>query len=255
MSSYGFAEDWRPGGTRLASVERQFDAVTMGTLMAAGVRRGMRCWEVGVGRGSVMCWLADVVGDAGRVWATDLDLSALPGQLPECVEAQVHDVTVDPTPLREFDLVHARLVLEHLADPSAALTRLATALAPGGCLVVEDAVGLKFASDPPTEALAVLVPSWERAAREIGWRPLYGGRVLDDLLAAGLTQVRARTHCYHAPGGEDWFAARRGLARLREAILELGVQSGVIEEVDHALADPQRIITGSPVITAWGYSP
>ena len=42
-----------------------------------------------------------------------------------------------PEPLG-FDLVHCRLLLMHLADPMAALQRLADAVAPGGLLLVEE---------------------------------------------------------------------------------------------------------------------
>jgi SAM-dependent methyltransferase len=254
MGSYGFEQDWQPDDARLASVQSQFDAVTRATLLEVGIGPGMHCWEVGAGHGSVAAWMGGVVGSTGSVWATDLDLTALPAGLPGCVVAERHDVSADPVPSSGFSLIHARLVLEHLADPAAALGRLLTALGPGGCVVVEDAAGLRFACDPRVGALDVLAPYWERAARDIGWCATYGGRLLGDLAAVGLQRVRGRTHSYHAPGGEDWGAARLGLARLRDAILDAGAPAAAIDEAEQALADPRRMITGPPLVTAWGYA-
>ena len=70
------------------------------------------------------------------VLASDIDTSALEDAQNPPFEVRRHDLTVDPPPAAEFDLVHARLVLEHLTDPSMALVALVTALRPGGWLAL-----------------------------------------------------------------------------------------------------------------------
>lgn len=54
------------------------------------------------------------------------------------LEIRRHDLLLDPLEEGSFDFVHARLVLEHLADPDIALSKLTRALRPGGSIMIED---------------------------------------------------------------------------------------------------------------------
>ena len=62
-----------------------------------------------------------------------------------------HDIVAEPLAAGRFDLVHARLLLEHLPERDAVLAGFVHALAPGGWVVVED---LDWATasvtDPPS---------------------------------------------------------------------------------------------------------
>jgi Methyltransferase domain len=73
--------------------------------------------EVGGGGGSVACWLSAQVGAQGRVVATDIDARFLNEIHEPNFEVWKHDIAVDDLPTGEFDLVHTRWVLQHLADP------------------------------------------------------------------------------------------------------------------------------------------
>jgi hypothetical protein len=122
-------------------------------------------------------------------------------------------------------------------------------------LVVEDAAGLRFAAWPAAPLFDRLAGPWERAGRAIGWNPCYGAALIDDLQAAGLVDVRGREHRLIAPGGEAWAHVGAGLERLRD---ELADQAVTAEDIDAALAclaDPGYLISGAPVITAWGRRP
>src|SRR5436190_23796145 len=68
------------------------------------------------------------------------------------LEIRVHDVLGDELPEDEFDLVHLRLVLAWLPDPSAALRRLLSALKPSGLLVAEEMDFVSVAVDPRVAA-------------------------------------------------------------------------------------------------------
>ena len=50
----------------------------------------------------------------------------------------LHDVTKVPFPVGPSDLLYCRLLLTHLSDPQAVLTRWATQLRPGGRLLIEE---------------------------------------------------------------------------------------------------------------------
>ena len=103
----------------------------------AWVGKGWYCLEVdGAGR-SVARWLCAQVGADGHVVGTDIDPRFLEEILEPNFEAWKHDITDDPLPTGEFDLVHTRWVLQHLADPAPAIDRMIAALRPGGWLLVE----------------------------------------------------------------------------------------------------------------------
>jgi 2-polyprenyl-3-methyl-5-hydroxy-6-metoxy-1,4-benzoquinol methylase len=111
-----------------------FDPGTFDRIVQLGIGPGWQCWEVGAGGGSVTGWLAERVGDSGRVVATDVDVWALASSRGVNVEMLRHDLGVEDAPGSGFDLVHARLVLEHVYDYAAGLAAMAGALRPGGWL-------------------------------------------------------------------------------------------------------------------------
>jgi SAM-dependent methyltransferase len=122
-----------------ATLGELFDPTTFRHLGALGLRAGWRCWEVGAGGPTVPAGLAERVGPTGRVLATDIDVSALEEAPGPGFEILRHGVTAEPAPRSGLDLVHARLVLMHVAGRDAALTAMTGALRPGGWLLAEEA--------------------------------------------------------------------------------------------------------------------
>ena len=243
---YVFGEDVESEADRLDAVERILDGFTRSVLLDLGVDSGWRCWEVGAGRGSIARWLAGDIG--ASVFATDLECRAS-GDMPANLTFAVHDVVNDPPPANRFELIHARLVLEHLADPRATVARLCAALAPGGLLVAEDSAGLTFDGSP---ALERLVPSWERAGLDVGWNACYGANLIHDLRAAGLVDLRGRESRVRATGGADWEHVAAGLRRLRVQLHEQGVTEHDLDSALRDLSDPRNLLTGPPIAIAWG---
>jgi SAM-dependent methyltransferase len=246
---YEFGDD-RLEAERLAAVERAFDRLTRSVLLELGLRPGWRCWEVGAGRGSVARWLAGVVGPEGSVLATDLDERLWPAGVGNLRFAR-HDVTVDPPPADRLDLIHTRLLLEHLPDPGATISHLAAALRPGGILVAADAAGLEFRGGP-AGLFEELEANWVRAGRAVGWDPLYGLTLAGDLRSAGLADVEGLEHRSIASGGPDWRHISVGLERLRGELVAQGVSGQALEQALLALEDPGNLLTGPPIVVAWG---
>jgi len=249
---YSFGEDQRRESERLAAVERAFDAPSRAALCEAGVRGGWRCWEVGAGHGSIANWLGEVVGGHGRVLATDLDDRWFAGAGAANVTFMSHDLTRDAIPSEEFDLVHARFVLEHLADPEAAVCRLAGGVRPGGVLVLEDSAGLEFEVDPATDLFDRLAPRWERAGLSVGWSAAYGRALLGQMGAAGLIDRRGLEYRRTASGGAAWEHVASGLERLRPELLATGASETEVAEAIACLRDPGKQISGPPVLIASG---
>src|SRR5581483_5052797 len=104
------------------------------------------------GDGSIADWLCERVGPTGHVLATDIDPRFVHRLRRPNLEVRMHDITADDLPPTTFDLVHARLLLSHLADPEAALSKLVSATKPGGWLLVEDFDHLTCGHVDPAEA-------------------------------------------------------------------------------------------------------
>jgi SAM-dependent methyltransferase len=252
MRGYAFDRSWSREDVRLAAVERQLDPVSQAAAGHCGLAAGWRCWEVGAGRGSMVRWLADRVTASGWVLATDIDITAMAGLDQANITVLRHDLQQDGPPEGRFDLIHARLVLEHLKDPAATVRFLASALDLGGWLILEDADGLIFEAVPAANALAALAGPWQRAARAAGWDPSYGRRLVTDLQRAGLDHLAGRAHRSYEYGGDSWAGAQLGIQRMREQIQHAGAPRASVDQALAALADPARLIIGGPIVTAWG---
>jgi SAM-dependent methyltransferase len=122
---------------RLRCLAEDLDPATERRLAALRPRASWRCLEIGAGTGTIAAWMAGRCTE-GRVVATDVDLRFLPDVPGPRLELRRHDVTVDDFPAGSFDLVHARWVFAHLRDRERTLRRVASWLAPGGWLMLEE---------------------------------------------------------------------------------------------------------------------
>jgi SAM-dependent methyltransferase len=233
---------------RLRLLERSTDPITIAAFERIGVDRGWRCLEVGAGAGSMAGWLADRAGPASVV-ATDLDTQFLTGLAARGVRVLHHDITEDPPPGDAFDLIHIRHVLVHLPQRRLILAKLASWLAPGGWLVVEDAhISPELISLPAV-----------RAAR-VGVTQLLADRVGSDFYTwaatlplpledAGLTDAEVRATVAPVRGGT--MSARLGqlgLERVSPQLIEAGILNAEnIAEAHTAFADP-RLLDHSHVL-------
>lgn len=223
------------------------DPGTFALLDATGLGPDWRCLEVGAGAGTVPRFLADRVGPGGRVVATDLDTGLLVSLGLPGVEVRRHDILADPLEEGAFDLVHVRLLLEHLGEWRTALERMVLALAPGGFIVAEalEWRSVAFASDSPDSAvrrLDRLAPTLSRllveALRPAGVELRLGHRLPAELAKLGLYEVRGEGR---AP------VLRGGSPEMRVAHLTLA-------RFEALLADPGPVLRNAPrwlpVITA-----
>jgi len=248
-------------GTRFDALSALFDASTFRHFERVGIDTGWHCWEVGAGGPTVAAWLAERVGPRGRVLATDIDVSWVGTATAEGVEVLRHDVGRDEPPAGPFDLVHARLVLVHVADRDAALSSMVRALRPGGRLLVEDA-------DPALQPL--ICPDEHGPEQELANRLRHGfrellrqrgadlgyGRKLPRLLrAAGLTEVEADAYFPITSPACDVLEAAT-VRQIRGRLTAAGLATD--EEIDRHLANVaagRLDLATSPMISAWGRRP
>lgn len=211
---------------RLSLLQEVFDPFSARLLDRVGVRPGWDCLEVGAGAGSVARMLAERAG-SDHVLATDMSTEFL-GHLDDIgVRVLRHDVTVDDQP-GEFDLIHSRMVLEHLTDREAALSRLASWLKPGGWLIAECATPVPELSSSPVvgRTLGVLAALMSKSVgTDPGWARTLPGPLVD----AGLTECDAEGHAVAVRGGSP---AARWLIATHRLIEGPAVDSGALTRAD-----------------------
>jgi ubiquinone/menaquinone biosynthesis C-methylase UbiE len=131
---------------RLRKQARMWEEATVRILRNAGLREGMICLDVGCGPGDVMRMMGEIVGPSGGVTGLDMDgglgreaLAALRATTDSQFSFVECDVAaIDNPPGGPFDLVFARLILIHVADPLALLRKMYSWVKPGGGLVTQD---------------------------------------------------------------------------------------------------------------------
>lgn len=254
---YVFADEWHRERQRLAGIEAGADPISRDVLHRLGVGPGWRCAEVGAGGGSLAQWLADQVGETGQVVATDLDPRYLaPIEAPNLRVLQ-HDLMVEDLPGERYDLVHTRLVIEHLADPEDALRRLAEWVRPGGWLVVEAGDwSSRYEITPSVVFEAVLVALQEFLAAA-GFAPVFGRRLAALFEANGLLDVGCEARNRMLRGGTpEMEIFTLTIERARPAMVAAGLISD--KEVAAALShcgDPAFTVMSPALVSAWGRIP
>jgi SAM-dependent methyltransferase len=284
---YLFTHEDRAERERLAAIEAGLDPFTIDCLEKIGVREGWRCLEVGAGGGSITEWLCRRVGPNGKVVATELQTKFLETIDAQNLEVRKHDISREELEAKAFDLVSARKVLEHLADPTAGLRRMASAVRPGGWLMVEDTdlATIRQFSCPHPQRVERAYLKFVEAMSAAGFQPTYAARLGDELRGLGFQDVQfvcpippgwalpdeLRTRGLQGvelktPAGHvGWNAAgnspadkiyRMTFERLRQRVLTLGLLTN--EEIEQFFADIRasefRAIT-SFHCAAWGQKP
>jgi len=219
---------------------------------------------VGAGCGGIARWLAERVGPRGQVVATDIDTRYLTGWPAGGGRARLdvvrHDVTVDPRPGERFDLVHARMVLAHLPERDAVVGRLASWLAPGGALVVEDIDYALLGYHPvlPAPAFeAVVAAVLDYLRPRSTFEPAFGRRLPGLLRGHGLTDVRSEWRSVLIQGGSPEVAyVTAGLEQVRDGLVAAGLVSAAqVEEAMTSCANPSFAVMTPLLVSAWGRIP
>jgi len=230
MPEYVLGHHLEGEGERLALMSKLLDPMHRRYLQSLDiVRSSARTLEVGCGNGSISAWLARQVASNGRAVAVDLDLSLVDVHLSN-LELRKDDITSGPVEPGTFDLVTARAVLHHVADPERAIANLIASLRPGGAilLIEPDFLPVTIAVPPEVRAFWSGWLEWSRA-RGIDYQI---GRTLAPRLAAlNLERIggTAETAIYNGTSlwADYW---RQTVKELRHDLLGSG-------KLDDALVD------------------
>jgi hypothetical protein len=186
------------------------------------------------------------------VVAVDIDEGPLRDGLDgTAAEVWILNITSEGLPEATFDLVHSRLMLCNILDPTAVLHRLVAATRLGGMVVLAD---LDFTTHKP----AFVEPAWDRAwpaflhgLEQAGWDSGFGRRLLPMLEDVGLEQVQAETISRCVRGGSlTCRMTTRALERAAHVVDDLADED--VERLRGPLADPERAFFAPDFTIAWG---
>jgi len=245
---------------RFAALSALFDSSTMHHLADRGVAPGWRGLEVGGGSGSIAKWLGERVGPTGRVTVTDVETRFLEHITLPNVEVRCHDITRDSLPERAFDLIHARMVLMHLPPRDQVLSRLRSALKPGGWLVCEEFDRVSAPPDPavyPGEIALKTHAAMGRLNHDQGVASRYGRLLFGRLLGMGLIGLGAEARLVMVQSG-SWSARllRASYERRRGAMIDAGYLTEEEFDADLARMDAADFMMPSPLMwSVWGRRP
>jgi len=245
-------------GERFAALGELFNASTFRRMDAIGLSPGWIVWEVGAGGPSVPTWIASRTND--RVLATDIDTSWLAVE-DAAYETRRHDIGIDDAPDGAFDLVHARLVLVHVPNRTAALATMVSAVRPGGWLFLEEAdPGLQPFACPDDfgreQHLANKLKLGFRSLMSERGVDLAFGRTLPRLLrSAGMVDVQ--TEAYFPMGGAACNELERAtVEQVRDRLISAGLATAdEIEQHLSNVASGTLDLATSPMVSSWGQRP
>jgi ubiquinone/menaquinone biosynthesis C-methylase UbiE len=169
--------------------------------------------DVGCGPGTITLDIARRVAP-GRVVGIDAVEDVLVAARAEAAEAGVTNLSYEPGDVYHlgfddgsFDVVHAHQVLQHLADPVAALREMGRVCRPGGWVAARDsdyAAMTWYPEDPRLDRWKAL---YRTVTQQNGGEPDAGRRLLAWAHAAGFEEVipSATVWCYATPTDRAWW--------------------------------------------------
>lgn len=243
-------------GERIDFGALAYDDITLARLRALGAGPGWHCLDVGAGTGTVSRRLLEEAGVAS-VLAVDRDVRFLAARAVPGLDVREADITAAGFAPGPFQLVHARFVLMHLPEHERLITALAERVAPGGVLVLSDAVDLTSDRTPDTPYTSVMRAMWRGLRSTIGtdvsWVPSYPQL----LRGAGLEPVAAEIHVPPLrPGSPISRFWADTWERSRRAMVATGlVDDAAVDAAVRYLGSDACAALSAGMLTAWGWKP
>lgn len=211
-----------------------FGPLSKEALVKAGIKKGMRCIDIGCGSGSMTRMMSDIVGKTGMVVGVDIDEKYLEYcrsvSRQSNVEFVRHDISGGSLGgIGSFDIVFSRFLFVHLRDKGKAVRSMKRLLKRGGAMVVQEldhSVGswLCYPDDRNVEALRKV---YVALLKKSGGDPLAGRKLYKLLVDESLD---ASVDCYSPcllMGREPYSSLGwRIMESLRPQILGTGLLDG-----------------------------
>jgi hypothetical protein len=160
-------------------------------------------------------------------------------------------------PAESFDLVYARFLLTHLADPGSLLSVLRRHIRLGGAMIVEDIDFPGHFAEPDCPALRRYVELYTKSVQARGADPNIGPRLPALLREAGFEDVRMRLVQPAALEGGIKRLICVTLESISDAVLADALSTEdelreTLRELDAFARDPHTVLGGPRIFQAWG---
>ncbi|MFE9023811.1 class I SAM-dependent methyltransferase [Streptomyces sp. NPDC007808] len=243
-------------GERIDFGALAYDDVTMARLRALGAGPGWRCLDVGAGTGTVSRRLLDEARVAS-VLAVDRDARFLSERPAPGLDVREADITAPDFDPGRFHLVHARFVLMHLPERERLIRALAEHVAPGGVLVLSDAIDLTSERAPSTPYTVAMRAMWQGLRATIGtdvsWVPTYPQLLRGTQLVSVAAEIHVPPLLPGSPISRFWADTWE---RSRSAMLATGlVDDAAVDAAVRYLESGECAALSAGMLTVWGWKP
>jgi SAM-dependent methyltransferase len=246
------------GAHRLAVLNEAMWPSSRALLRRAGLRRGMTFLDAGCGAGDLTRRIA-ALGVRARGIDADTGFIARARAAAPGVPFEVEDVRTAEDGER-YDVVYARYLLSHLADPAAGFAALCRRVRPGGVVVVEDIDFDLHVAEPRIPAFDRYLELYREIVHRRGGNATLGRHLFRLAREAGLRDVRTGLEVKVLADGPGKRITTLTLAGIREAVIAGGLAAP--DEIDRLLAelsgfeaDPASFVSVAGTYQAWGRAP
>jgi ubiquinone/menaquinone biosynthesis C-methylase UbiE len=160
------------------------------------VKKGFRVLDVGSGLGQFTHRLWQAVGDGGRCLGIERDKNQLAVAMKnydapnlEFREGDAAEIPLTDAEWGQFDLAHARFLLEHLANPAKTVAQMKSALRPGGKMFLADDDHQTLTLYPEPSGFQKLWAAYMDSYIEVGNDPFIGRKLTKLLFDAGMKNI------------------------------------------------------------------
>jgi 2-polyprenyl-3-methyl-5-hydroxy-6-metoxy-1,4-benzoquinol methylase len=254
------------GRERLRLLSSVMRPTTLALFERVGVRAGARCLDVGCGGGDVTFELARLAGAGGRAVGSDIDETKLELARAEAAEQGIANIEFrlsnasEEAGAAEFDVVYARFLLTHLADPAGALARMWQVLLPGGTLAVEDIDFTGSFCHPDNGAYRRYCELYTESVQRRGADPNIGPRLPLLLAEAGCESVGMNVVQPAAMEGDAKLVTPVTMENIADAVIAEGLADDrevgeIVDELYDFARNPRTVVSLPRVVQVWGYKP
>ena len=188
---------------RLKIQSSLFESLTKDALLKAGIKKGMKCCDIGCGPGEVTKMMGDIVGNTGKVFGVDINEDYINYCKSTTTQRNISFVCSDITkskdlPEATFDIVYSRFMFVHLPDKEKMLKHMVRLTKKGGTIIVQelDHAPDSWLSYPKRKSVDTLRKIYVKLVRNAGGDPYAGRKIYKMFVKQNLSStVESHSPC------------------------------------------------------------